>query len=84
MWAPQTDPGTSASYQPAPNGTNYISSVGQGYCNSTSANNGAPGYGTPSNEPYCNVPVGNATLAQPTWSAYRCTHVFLAQNDCLV
>ena len=55
----QVDPGTSSSYQPAPNGTSGNSHLG--YCNASLAV--YPGL-PPSNTPYCQV-------GQPAWSAYR-------------
>ena len=59
----QNDPGSVASYQPAPLANPSPFQTGtQGYCNASSA---MPGYGVPSNTPYC-------TSSQPTWSSYRC------------
>ena len=56
----QVDPGTSATYQPNPNGTTGTSKLG--YCNASLAV--YPGL-PPSNDPYC-------SFSQPAWSAYRC------------
>jgi len=52
-----------ASYQIPPLGNPSPFQTGvQGYCNASSA---MPGFGAPSNTPYC-------TSSQPTWSSYRC------------
>ena len=59
----QNDPGSVASYQIPPLGNPSPFQTGtQGYCNASSA---MPGYGVPSNDPYCYT-------SQPTWSSYRC------------
>ncbi len=68
----QNDPGSVASYQIPPLGNPSPFQTGvQGYCNASSA---MPGFGAPSNTPYC-------TSSQPTWSSYRCgPHPFTSQK----
>ena len=61
--SPQNDPGSVASYQIPPNANPSPFQTGTaGYCNATSS---MPGFGVPSNTPYC-------TSTQPDWSSYRC------------